>query len=69
MKELGRKIADIVGFTGKIVFDHVHPDGTPKKLLDSSKLFSLGWKPSISLDEGLRQTYEDYKTNKDNYRK
>ena len=69
MKELGKKVADIVGYEGSIVFDHIHPDGTPRKLLDSSKLFSLGWKPKISLEEGLRQTYEDYKINKDNYRK
>jgi len=69
LKELGAKIAKTVGFEGKIVYDHIHPDGTPRKLLDSGKLFSLGWRPSISLDEGLRQTYEDYKINKDNYRK
>jgi Nucleoside-diphosphate-sugar epimerases len=69
MKELGEMIATIVGFSGDIVFDHIHPDGTPRKLLDSSKLFSLGWRPSKSLDEGLKQTYEDYKVNKDNYRK
>lgn len=69
MKELGKKIADIVGFKGEITYDHIHPDGTPRKLLDSSKLFNLGWRPSISFEEGLRQTYEDYKINKDNYRK
>jgi len=69
MKELGQKIAKIVGYEGNIVFDHIHPDGTPRKLLDSSKLFSLGWKPKISFEEGLMQTYEDYKINKDNYRK
>ena len=69
MKELGKKISEIVGFDGEIVYDHIHPDGTPRKLLDSSKLFSLGWKPSINFDVGLRQTYEDYKINKDNYRK
>ena len=69
MKELGRKIADIVGFEGDITYDHIHPDGTPRKLLDSSKLFNLGWRPSISFEEGLKQTYEDYKVNKDNYRK
>lgn len=69
MKELGLKIAKIVGFEGKIIYDHIHPDGTPRKLLDSSKLFGLGWRPSISLETGLRQTYEDYKINKDNYRK
>lgn len=69
MKELGKAIAKIVGFEGSIVYDHIHPDGTPRKLLDSSKLFSLGWRPRISFEEGLRQTYEDYKINKDNYRK
>ena len=69
MKELGKKIATVVGFDGEIEFDHIHPDGTPRKLLDSSKLFSLGWRPSISFEKGLRQTYEDYKVNRDNYRK
>ena len=69
MKELGEKIAGIVGFDGDITYDHIHPDGTPRKLLDSTKLFNLGWRPSISFEEGLRQTYEDYKINKDNYRK
>lgn len=69
MKELGRKIAEIVGFEGEIVYDHIHPDGTPRKLLDSTKLFSLGWRPSVSFEEGLKITYEDYKLNKDNYRK
>lgn len=68
MKELGARIAKIVGFEDDVVYDHIHPDGTPRKLLDSSRLFALGWKPSISFDEGLRQTYEDYKINKDNYR-
>ena len=69
MKELGAKIAEIVGFDGEITYDHIHPDGTPRKLLDSSRLFQLGWRPSISFEEGLRETYEDYKLNKDNYRK
>lgn len=69
MKELGKMIAKIVGFEGEIVYDHIHPDGTPRKLLDSGKLFRLGWRPSISLEEGLRQTYQDYKINKDNYRR
>lgn len=69
MKELGAKIAGIVGFDGDITYDHIHPDGTPRKLLDSTKLFNLGWRPSISFEEGLKQTYEDYKINKDNYRK
>lgn len=69
MKELGKKIADIVGFDGEVTYDCMHPDGTPRKLLDSAKLFALGWRPGISFEDGLRQTYEDYKINKDHYRK
>ena len=69
ISELGKKIADVVGFEGTITYDHVHPDGTPRKLLDSSKIFALGWRPSITFDEGLRATYEDYKIHKDDYRK
>ena len=68
MCELAKVIAHIVGFNGEIVYDHIHPDGTPRKLLDSSKLFSLGWRPSISLEKGLQQTYTDYLVNKDRYR-
>lgn len=67
MSELGRKIGEVVGFDGEIVFDHIHPDGTPRKLLDSSKLFATGWRPTISFDEGLRQTYEDYQAHMDDY--
>lgn len=69
MKELAGMIARIVGYEGSIVFDHIHPDGTPRKLLDCTKLFSLGWRPSITLEEGLERTYADYLINKDNYRK
>ncbi len=69
MKELGAKVAWTVGFEGKIIYDGVHPDGTPRKLLDSSRLSSLGWRPGISFGEGLAQTYEDYKKNRDCYRK
>lgn len=69
MTELAALISRIVGFEGKIVYDHIHPDGTPRKLLDSSKLFSLGWRPSISLENGLQETYRDYLINKGNYRR
>ena len=69
ISELGKKIADVVGFEGTITYDHVHPDGTPRKLLDSSKIFALGWRPSTTFAEGLRTTYEDYKIHKDDYRK
>jgi GDP-L-fucose synthase len=53
-------IAKIVGFTGEIEFDATKPDGTPRKLLDVSKLSSWGWKPSIGLEEGLRRTIQEF---------
>jgi GDP-L-fucose synthase len=55
-------IADIVGFKGRFVFDPSKPDGTPRKLLDVSKLRALGWHPRIDLETGIRQTYEWYRT-------
>jgi GDP-L-fucose synthase len=58
--ELARLIADVVGFTGRFVFDASKPDGTPRKLLDVSKLTALGWRPHIDLAAGIRQTYEWY---------
>jgi GDP-L-fucose synthase len=58
--ELGRLIADVVGFTGRFVFNDSKPDGTPRKLLDVSKLAALGWCPRIDLEAGIRQTYEWY---------
>jgi len=50
-------IKNVVGFEGDIVFDTAKPDGTPQKLLDTSKLSSLGWKPNISLEDGIATTY------------
>jgi nucleoside-diphosphate-sugar epimerase len=60
--ELARLIADIVGFTGRFLYDPTKPDGTPRKLLDVSKLNALGWRPSIDLATGIRQTYDWYRT-------
>jgi GDP-L-fucose synthase len=62
--ELARLIADVVGFTGQFVFDRSKPDGTPRKLLDVSKLTALGWRPRIDLEEGIRQTYDWYRTSR-----
>jgi len=62
--ELAQMIADIMGFKGKIVFNTKYPDGTPRKLLDVSKIKSLGWKPEVSLGEGLRKTVEFYMSTK-----
>jgi GDP-L-fucose synthase len=58
ISEFASKVARVVGFTGDIVFDNSMPDGAPRKLLDSSKLFSMGWRPKISLDDGLESTYK-----------
>jgi GDP-L-fucose synthase len=55
--ELGRTIADVVGYKGRLVFDPNQPDGTPRKLLDSSRLRAMGWSPRIRLDDGLRDAY------------
>jgi GDP-L-fucose synthase len=55
--ELAAKIAEIVGFRGDIATDRSKPDGTPRKLLDVSKLTALGWRPKISLEQGLASTY------------
>lgn len=58
--ELAGSIADVVGFTGRIAYDTSKPDGTPRKLLDISRLRSLGWRPHTSLTDGLRKTYDWY---------
>jgi len=55
--ELAKLVARVVGFTGKISTDPTKPDGTPRKLLDVSKLTSLGWQPKIELEDGLAKTY------------
>lgn len=59
--DLARKVADVVSFSGSLRYDMSIPDGTPRKLLDSSRLRSLGWRPRVSLDEGIRLAYDDYK--------
>jgi GDP-L-fucose synthase len=55
--ELAQIVARVVGFRGKIEFDRSKPDGTPRKLMDSSKLAGLGWTPSIQLERGIAETY------------
>jgi GDP-L-fucose synthase len=59
IKELAYLIKDIAGFEGEVVFDTSKPDGTPRKLMDVSKLHSLGWKASISLKEGIEKVYQE----------
>ena len=60
IKELAETIQEVVGYTGHLKFDSTRPDGTPQKILDISKINSLGWNPTISLREGLKQVYQWY---------
>jgi len=61
IRELAEKVARIVGFEGRIIWDTSKPNGTPRKLMDSSRLCALGWRPRIGLDEGIAAAYEDFK--------
>ena len=61
IRELAALICEVVGFMGELVFDASKPDGTPRKLLDTAKLTALGWRPRITLREGLVQTYDWYR--------
>ena len=65
IKELAYLVSEVVNYKGNIVFDDSKPDGIPRKILDSSKILKLGWKPSISLLEGLERTYRIYLDNSD----
>lgn len=61
--QLAKTIAEVTGFTGKLTFDTSKPDGAPRKLMDVSRLRSLGWQASISLEDGLKDAYDWYVTN------
>ncbi|MCA8867199.1 MAG: GDP-L-fucose synthase [Rhodobacteraceae bacterium] len=63
IRDLAEMLADLSGFRGRLVFDPSKPDGTPRKLMDSSKLRSLGWSPGISLKDGLRDAIDWYHAN------
>jgi GDP-L-fucose synthase len=60
VRELAEMVQRIIGFEGQIIWDKSKPDGTPRKLMDSSRLFELGWKPQIDLESGIRLAYEDF---------
>lgn len=60
IRELAELVGRVIGYDGSIEWDITKPDGTPRKLLDSSRLFALGWKPRIALETGVRLTYEDF---------
>lgn len=68
IKELASIVADAVGFTGRIDWDTTKPDGTPRKLLDVSKLKDAGWEASIPLREGVKSTVQWYRTNREQLR-
>ena len=61
IKEVAQLIADVIEYEGKIEWDITKPEGVSKRLLDSSKLFSMGWTPTYGLLEGLTSTYDYYK--------
>jgi GDP-L-fucose synthase len=63
IRELAELICDVVGFDGELTWDATKPDGTPRKLLDVTKLRALGWKPSIPLRDGIAQTYQWFLAN------
>ena len=60
IRALAETVRAVVGFPGGIVWDTSKPDGTPRKLMDSSRLFALGWRPQIALEEGIRLAYADF---------
>jgi GDP-L-fucose synthase len=68
IKALVTTMAKVIGYKGKIIFDITKPDGTPRKLMDVSRLERLGWKAKTSLEVGLNKTYQWFLTHQDNYR-
>jgi GDP-L-fucose synthase len=60
IKELTEIVARVIGYKGEIIWDKTKPDGTPRKLLDSSEIFKTGWKPKINLEEGIKLAYNDF---------
>lgn len=68
IRELSEIIRDTVGYNGKVSWDKSKPDGTPRKLMTSARMKSHGWKPEISLREGIESTYRWFLSNQENYR-
>ena len=68
IREMAETMAKVVGFNGTVVFDGSKPDGTPRKLMDVSRLSALGWSYQVSLEEGLRKTYKWFLANQDSFR-
>jgi len=66
IKDLALLVKEIIGYTGEIKFDSSKPDGTPRKLMDVSKLHSKGWKHTIELEDGIKLAYQDFLKKRDN---
>ena len=60
IRDLAQTVRRVIGFSGETVWDTSKPDGTPRKLMDSSRIFKLGWHPRIGLEEGIRMVYDDF---------
>lgn len=69
IKDLSKIMKEIIGFDGIIDWDKSKPDGTPRKIMDSSRIFNLGWKPEVSLKDGIKLTYDWFISNQNNYKK
>nr|WP_277987978.1 GDP-L-fucose synthase [Vibrio sp. Vb2880] len=69
IREMAETMAKVVGFEGDVMFDSTKPDGTPRKLMDVSRLSDLGWRYQIELEDGLTKTYQWFLANQDNFRK
>jgi len=63
IRELIDTIVGVIGYQGEVVFDADKPDGAPRKLMNSQRIFGLGWKPSISLEDGIKNAYDDFVAN------
>jgi len=68
IKELAETIKEVVGFKGEIVFDSTKPDGTPRKLLDMTKLHGLGWHHKVDLEEGIKKSYQWFVQNQEHFK-
>ena len=62
IRELSELVGRVVGYQGKVVWDHSKPDGTPRKIMDNSRITGLGWSPKVNLETGLRLAYEDFQS-------
>ncbi len=60
IRELAETVARVIGFRGEIRWDPTKPDGTPRKLMDSSRLRALGWQPEVPFEEGILGAYQDF---------